>query len=344
MKMMIKKVLARKQAIDTTLADMSEHWRGEWAQLYPPVTLEVLDSLIDFMNRGGKRVRGALAMESYFMHGGTDEQVALGAARVVELVNAGLLIMDDIQDRSVQRRGGPTVHVQMAEEFGDHYGMAQGLNAEMLANYRAMAELMDLAVTAEHKVRAMQLLSKDVSITIVGQINDIHNELRAETATRDHILNTLTWKTAYYTFVNPLELGACLAGADGLSEPLRQYALNAGLAFQVNDDILGVFGDSFEVGKSAEDDIREGKATLLAAYAYEKANPAQRQLLADVLGKTDATIAECDTVRQVFSDTGAHAFALEAAQQYAQKAEEALAGETNEFLVDLVRFAANRTS
>lgn len=342
MKIMIKKVLAHKAEIDVSLTDMSRIWRAECAAIYPPVTLTVLDSLIDFLNRGGKRVRGALAMESYFMHGGTDPEVALGAARVVELINAGLLIMDDIQDRSVQRRGGPTVHVQLASEYGEHYGVAQGLNAEMLANHRAMIELTNVRVDDSAKILAIRLLNQDVNVTIVGQINDMYNELWVAPATRDEIVNTLTWKTAYYTFVSPLELGACLAGANGLSDRLREYALNAGIAFQISDDILGVFGDSFEVGKSAEDDIREGKATLLAAHAYSQATAEQRAVLISILGKADATIAECDQVRAVFEATGARTYADTMAQEYANKAEKALGESPEAFLVDLVRFSVNR--
>lgn len=341
---MIKKVLAHKEAIDQSLTDMSEVWRAECAAIYPAVTLTVLDSLIDFLNRGGKRLRGALAMESYYMHGGSDEQVAIGAARVVELINAGLLIMDDIQDKSVQRRGGPTVHVQLAGDYGSHYGIAQGLNAEMLANHRAMIELMNLPASDGAKVLATRLLNQDVNVTIVGQINDMYNELWVGPVTREGIINTLTWKTAYYTFVSPLELGACLAGADGLSDRLRDYALNAGIAFQISDDILGVFGDSFEVGKSAEDDIREGKATLLAAHAYEHADAEQRSLLRTVMGKSDATIEECDQVRAIFEATGARAYAAETAQEYVTQAEKALGDTPEEFLVSLVRFAVNRKS
>lgn len=321
---------------------MTQQWRTAWAELYPPVTLTVLDSLIDFLNRGGKRVRGALAMESYYLHGGTDETVALGAARVIELVNAGLLIMDDIQDRSVLRRGGPTVHVQLAHEHGDHYGIAQGLNAEMLANHQAMLELMGLPVSDAAKVLTTRLLNQDVNVTIVGQINDIHNELWVESPSQQHIINTLTWKTAYYTFVSPLELGACLAGVDGLSKRLHEYGLNAGIAFQISDDLLGVFGDSFEVGKSAEDDIREGKATLIAAYAYEHANPEQHKLLQSVLGKANASSEECDQVREIFVDTGAKHHAETMALEYAAKAEAALGDTPEPFLIELARFAVKR--
>jgi geranylgeranyl pyrophosphate synthase len=340
---MMEKLLKHKAAIDDDLVRMSAGWRKEWEQKYTPVTLEVLDCVIDFLNRGGKRVRGALAMESYYLHGGTNNDVAIGAARVIELVQAYLLIMDDIQDKSAMRRGGKTVHIQLAEGHNDHYGIAQGLNAEMLVNHRAMSELMSLPASDADKIRAAKLLNEDISVTIVGQINDIYNQV-APNMKRETIIDTLTWKTAYYTFVSPLELGACLAGREQLDERLHEYALNAGVAFQISDDILGVFGDSFEVGKSADDDIREGKATLLAAHAYEHADTEQLKILENILGKSDASNDECGQVRDVFAATGAREYATQTAQEYADKAEAALGETPEDFLVELVRFAVSRKS
>lgn len=339
----MKKLLDHKAAIDADLVRMSAIWRKEWERQYTPVTLEVLDCAIDFLNRGGKRVRGALAMESYYLHGGTNRDVALGAARVVELVQAYLLIMDDIQDKSAMRRGDKTVHIQLAEEHDAHYGVAQGLNAEMLVNHRAMSELMSLPAGDADKIRAAKLLSDDISVTIVGQINDIYNQV-TRGMNRKTIIDTLTWKTAYYTFVSPLELGACLAGREKLDERLHEYALNAGIAFQISDDILGVFGDSFEVGKSADDDIREGKATLLAAHAYEHVDAEQHKILEKILGKSDASSDECGQVREIFIATGAREYADNSAREYAEMAKAALGENPEDFLVQLVQFAVSRKS
>jgi geranylgeranyl pyrophosphate synthase len=291
-------------------------------------------------------------MESYYLHGGTRPEVALGAARVIELIQAYLLIMDDVADNSMIRRGGLAVHAQLAKGHeeqhlkGDsiHYGLSQATNAAMLAAHRAMGELAKLSVPDAAKVRAFELLNEDISITVVGQINDIYNEVAQERITQDEIIHTLTWKTAYYTFVSPLELGACLAGADGLNSRLREYALKAGAAFQISDDVLGTFGDSFEVGKSADDDIREGKATLLVAHARRHATAEQRIAMDGILGQAGATKADCDTVRMIFVETGARRYAEQIAQVYAAEAEAALGDTPEPFLVDLVRFAVSRTS
>lgn len=335
-------LVKHKKDIDDALLAMCAQWRKEWSEQYTPASLVVLDSLIEFVNRGGKRVRGALAMESYYLHGGTNKQVALGAACVIELVQAYLLIMDDIQDQSTMRRGGKAVHVQLAANEDAHYGVAQGLNAQMLASHKAMSELLTLPVESRHTLKAAHLLSHDIGVTIVGQINDLYNQTVARNSHNEAIINTMKWKTAYYTFVSPLELGACLAGADGLSQRLQKYAINAGIAFQISDDMLGVFGKTFEVGKSWDDDIREGKATLMTAYAYQHASASQQKILQRVLGNAKATEAECDEVRAVLEKVGVRVYAQEMAEQYASAAETALGKNAEAFLVALVHFAVNR--
>lgn len=328
---------ARKAEIDADLQRMTQRWRQEWDVGYTPVTLTMLDTLIDFLNRGGKRVRGSLAMESYYLHGGADKVAALGAARVVELIQAYLLIMDDIQDRSKLRRGGPAVHVQLAALHDGHYGVAQAMNVAMLASHRALDELMALPVPDSVKARTARLLSHDISVTIVGQINDLYNQIAAETITEKEIIKTLTWKTAYYTFISPMELGACLAGSERLSDRLRTYAVNAGIAFQIHDDISGVFGDKKELGKSTNDDIREGKATLLAVYARRNSTPAQQSILIKTLGNSQATAQECDNIRQIFDNVGARRYASEQVQKYINAAELVLDANAENSLLHLVR-------
>lgn len=349
---MIERVLAHKKEIDADLVRLGTALHKEWKHDYTTHSVEVLDVLIALLNRGGKRLRGALAMESYYLHGGTRQKIALGAARVIELVQASLLTIDDIADNSDMRRGGPSVHTVLAKRHkqqqlrGDsyHYGISQATNAAILANHYALIELMTLPAPDTAKVRAAELLSQDISVTIVGQINDLYNEVATSVVPRDAIINTLTWKTAYYTFVSPLELGACLAGSDGLSDRLRRYALNAGVAFQISDDVLGTFGDGFEVGKSADDDIREGKATLLVSHAMEHSTDEQSRILERVLGNPAATKSECDKVRAIFEATGARRYAVETAENYADLAIAALGKQPEPFLVELARFAVSRRS
>lgn len=349
---MIQNIVTHKQAIDADLSAFSNKWREEWSKSYTPASLDVLESLLALLNRGGKRVRGALAMESYYLHGGTRREVAIGAARVIELVQAYLLIMDDIADNADMRRGGLSTHAYLStlhketQLKGDaaHYGLSQATNAAMLASHQAMSQLVTLSAPDAAKVRATELLNEDIGVTLVGQINDIFNEVAPRRIKREDIINTLTWKTAYYTFVSPLELGACLAGSDGLSERLRRYALHAGVAFQISDDILGTFGDSFESGKSADDDIREGKVTLLVSHARKHMIDEQTTVFDTTLGNPHATRSECDQIRAIFEATGAREYAAGKATEYANRAIDALGEVPEPFLVKLVEFAVQRRS
>ena len=256
--------------------------------------------------------------------------------------SAYLLIMDDIQDKSVQRRGGPTVHVALAGKHSKHYGVAQALNAEMLANHRAMIVLLSLPVADSVKLRAVELLSKDISVTIAGQINDIHNQV-ADEVTPELIINTMIWKTAHYTFVSPMELGACLAGRQRLGKRLHNYAIQAGIAFQITDDVLGVFGVTEESGKSVNDDIREGKRTLLVAYAQTHVSSDEWQVMKKILGNSRATKAECDRLRHYFEISGARDYCIQQAAMYADKSEGFLKKNSEDFYRQVVRFSVERT-
>lgn len=307
---------ARKAEIDADLQRMTQRWRQEYEKEYTAASRHVLDSLLDLLNRGGKRLRGSLAMESYYLHGGRDARVALGVARVVELLQVYLLIMDDIQDRSRTRRSGRTLHVQLAANHDDHYGVAQAINASLLASHHAFTELLDLAVPDTVRVGALQSLNQNMTTTINGQINDLYNQTAID-ITEEAIVATMTWKTAYYTFLGPMELGARMAGAAKLSDHLRNYALNAGVAFQIHDDIAGVFGDSKQLGKSMNDDIREGKATLLVGHARVHAQPSQQKTLLKTIGNSSATVEDCDEVRYILENTGSKQYAYEQAKKYA---------------------------
>ncbi|RYF28786.1 MAG: hypothetical protein EOO17_03955 [Chloroflexi bacterium] len=196
---MIQQILAHKSVIDADLTKFSHEWRNEWSGRYTSASLDVLDSLLTLVNRGGKRVRGALAMESYYLHGGTRKEVAVGAARVIELVQAYLLIMDDIADNSDMRRGGLSTHMYLQKLHaesgllgnGTHYGASQAMNAAMLASHRAMSEMATLPAPDSAKTRAAELLNQDIGVTLVGQINDIYNEAAPNRIKREDIINTL---------------------------------------------------------------------------------------------------------------------------------------------------------
>lgn len=343
-----------KDVIDKDL----ERFIASWRQGYDPGSIEAIDAYCRIVLRGGKRLRGILAMQSYYAHGGTDDVVALGAARVLELMQAYLLVIDDIADRSDTRRGGPSAHrlIEAASVAADmrgdlvHYSQAQAVNAAQCGAHKASLELLQLPVSDLIARRALTSLHKNIEITGMGQMNDIYNEATNIILDEKAIERVLMKKSAYYTFVNPLELGACLAGKAMLDENLHTYAVDIGCTFQIADDLIGTFGVEAETGKSINDDIREGKMTLIAQHALANVDGSRRAMLRSVLGNTYATDDECDRVRAIMKATGAYDFASQRRDWYAEQAHVALMSVPDSdddfiaFLDQLIDFVATRQS
>lgn len=341
-----------KQLIDNDL----EQFVHQWRTAYDQGSIAAIDGFCQVLLRGGKRLRGILAMQSYYAHGGTDDSVALGAARVVELLQTYLLVLDDIADRSDTRRGGLSTHrlieraAQQANMQGDtaHYGEAQAINAAQSAMHKAAQELLELPIPDGVVRAAVVSIHKNIEITGRGQMNDLYNEATEDVLDEAAIERVLTQKSAYYTFVNPLELGACLAGRKQLDASLHDYALHTGCAFQIIDDVIGTFGLVSETGKSTNDDIREGKMTLIAQYALTHASEEQRVTLKKVLGSVNASDEACNEVRRIFIATGAREYALQRVQWYAQQAHASLASNTQldqafiSFLEMLIEYVTSR--
>ena len=309
------------------------------------------------MLRGGKRLRGVLAMQSYQAHGGQNDTVALGAARVFEIIQTSLLVVDDIADRAELRRGGSTAHKQIeayerAHELtggAQHYGIAQGMNVAYAGLHKATTELLELPVSAEIARLASIRFHENILTTINGQIDDIFNEATQEPLGEAAVERVLARKTPYYTILGPLELGAQLAGKE-LPGSLRDYSLHAGIAYQIADDIISTFGVEAETGKGSNDDIREGKMTLLAYFALRHGSARQKETLRKILGNENASQEECDEARAVFKQTGALQFAKDRETSHEKRAIAVLksgAGvqlEFAEYLHRLVDYLVNRKS
>lgn len=314
--------------IEDDLKQFSETWKRQ----YTAGPAEMVDAYCTILLRGGKRLRGILAMQSYYAHGGNDETVALGAARVMELMHAYLLVIDDVADRSHTRRGGPSAHRLIETQLKNahvhvdvqHYAALQAINAALAAQHVANLELMKLPIQREALVRALMSLHATIDQTCMGQIEDMYNESINVVFNEDEIESTLTRKTAHYTILGPLEIGACLAGSS-LCEPLKQYALALGCAFQIFDDVISTFDDEQESGKDKNDDIREGKMTLLRYYAEVHADKQDQVILKTAFGNQAADDEVCDQVREIMRATGARTRAEERAMQYVTEANQALA-------------------
>nr|WP_232483366.1 polyprenyl synthetase family protein [Brevibacterium yomogidense] len=265
---------------------------------------------------GGKRVRAVLLWWGYELAGGEDRHAIAAAAGSVELLHAAALVHDDIIDESETRRGRPSVHARFRDAHartrmaGDSelYGTSAGIIAGDLC-LALSEELFDSAGFANSPAArsAHAALRRDV---MLGQFLDV--ELQAAHIPREELRTradeVLTHKTAQYTVVQPLVLGASLADADpALLTALADFGLPLGRAFQMRDDVLGVYGDPSVTGKPAGDDLAQGKRTILVAEVLDRAQPDEAEwfesrlghpeISADDLGRMTAIMTACGAAR-----------------------------------------------
>lgn len=238
--------------------------------------LPLVDRLIRFAGTGGKRLRPQFLWWGWRAAGGDPEGVradaAWAAGASLELIQASALVHDDIIDSSDTRRGEPSVHV------------AVGVSPAILLGDLALAWADDLftegAVALGAPVEAFAAWRGMRTEVIAGQLLDLAADGSAADARQVN-----RFKTAAYTVERPLHLGAALAGGSAaLVAGLRTYGVHLGQAFQLRDDLLGVFGDAAVTGKPAGDDLVEGKQTLLLAVARDRLSAADRGVLDAGLG------------------------------------------------------------
>jgi geranylgeranyl diphosphate synthase type II len=261
---------------------------------------------------GGKRGRPALVLAAYAGFGGTDLKLALPVAVSFELLHTAFIIHDDVIDRDLTRRGRPNVageftlralrHGATPDQAGV-WATTAGILAGDLALSEAHRAIATLPVTARTRGRLLDLLDRSVFVTAAGELADVTNTVDSAPVTLDEVLTTLLRKTALYSFEAPLQAGAILAGASPAAlDVLSQFGRLVGVAFQLADDVLGVFGDPAVTGKSALSDLREGKLTALIAFARTTdAWPS----IAPLIGTGTTTEEEAELVRAHLRACGA---------------------------------------
>ena len=233
---------------------------------------------------GGKRLRGALVCWSYVAHGGGAADDVLGAACAVELVHLSALIHDDVIDRADTRRGRPSVHARFADAtHGTNVAILLG--DVVLAAAPAALERCAVPQPARDAARAA-LVHLQVEVG-AGQLLDV-DAAAGGAADVARALTIATLKSGRYSVGRPLELGALLAGADAATAAdLLRVGDPLGVAFQLRDDLLGVFGDPATTGKPAGADLVEGKRTMLVAETLARLDDAGRAALEADLGRDD---------------------------------------------------------
>jgi geranylgeranyl diphosphate synthase type I len=335
-----------KRLIDADIAHYQAKTKKEVIKRYGEPAYLPAQTFFDILARGGKRIRGALTMVGYQMCGGTEQQVVMQAARAIEMIHAYLLIMDDIQDRSLVRRGLPSAHVQLAAYHkvqklhgeADHFGIALALNAMGFGNHAALEVLAQLPTDVDIVQKLLTLVNRSLLITYHGQTYDLLNEATGA-ATETEVERVMAYKTAHYSILNPLQMGMTLAGASETDlDAIEPYAIHAGKAFQITDDILGTFGTEQEVGKSPLDDTREGKRTLLSVYALEHISQKDAAFYGKCLGNLRLTAKDFARCQEIITASGALTYANNAARKHLEAARRGLQEQTHRYQLQEVGF------
>ncbi|MFJ1596161.1 polyprenyl synthetase family protein [Streptomyces sp. NPDC088261] len=301
-----------RRAVDTVLADhLSGQMRSARRRGLPQ---EAVQALSDFLGAGGKRIRPVLCVAGWQAAGGTGApEPVLRAAASLEMFHAFALIHDDIIDASDTRRGRPTVHRQVGTEAAILVGdLALVLADDLLHGAGLTPAQLAAVLPVANQLRADTVFGEYLDISHAGQ----------PPADTGPALTITRYKTAKYTVEGPLLLGAALAAADStVRSTLSAYGLPVGEAFQLRDDLLGVFGNPDDTGKPDLDDLRKGKATVLMALALGRADAGQLRTLRRHVGNPYLNHDDAGHVRTVLIDTGARA-ALE--EMIAQRRQTAL--------------------
>lgn len=323
-----------KQLIDTRLAEYctvriagAAHMHPQYAQLWR--------SIETLITAGGKRFRPYMLVISYSAYADADADIEpiLPAALAQELIHQAMLVHDDIIDRDTMRYGIQNVagqynsiyaaDIETAEERA-HMSLSSALLAGDVLLSDAYHFLSKADVSVDRLSQATSILSNGVFEVVGGELLDTENSFLQQT----HIpAETIArYKTASYSFISPVTMGALLAGAPEQDIALlKQFSEYVGVGYQLRDDLLGVYGDEDKTGKSASSDITEGKRTYLIEQFDMLASDDQKQAFYDIFHHSNADEQALLTARELLEASGAKARVEETIELLATNAEEVLA-------------------
>lgn len=307
------------RALNDLLAEFFATERDRVSRISPDAP-RLVES-IERLTAGGKRLRARLSYWGWRAAGGEALSPAIvRAAASLELFQSAALIHDDILDRSDTRRGQPSVHREFERthtQSGWRDDAAHfGISAAVLTGDMSLSFAEQLFAQAsgtlprEHERAGRAIFDTMRTEVMVGQYLDVHAEVAPTPKDPEEQLAramaVLRYKSAKYSVEHPVRIGAALAGADEeFLAHCSAFALPVGEAFQLRDDVLGVFGDPETTGKPAGDDIREGKRTALVALCARGASPEDIEWLDSALGRSDLTEDEIQRARTLMEDSGA---------------------------------------
>lgn len=302
------------------------------AQTIHPRYKLLWEELARVTQNGGKRLRPKITLLSYQAFGGTDVLSVIPVATALEILHSSLLVHDDIIDRELSRRGELNVsgayenmHYKIISDDTQrrHYSDSAALLGGdlLLASTFMIFDRCPLPI--ERVMQAKEVLHEVIFEVAGGQLLDSEAAHTQNSAMAERIAR---YKTASYSFIGPLLIGAKLAGTDqSSSEILREFAINVGVAYQLHDDLLGIFGDEAETGKSSVSDLREGKRTYLVEHFLQTASLEDRATFLASFGSPGLTDKEAQTLKSLLIQSGTKSETERHIDSYVLRAREALA-------------------
>ena len=352
--MEITKILEKlKKRIDWRLEKFFKH-EIKQAGKVDETFKEATEMVADFTLRGGKRVRAILMYFGYLACGGKKIKAILDASLCMELAHSFLLIHDDIIDNDQLRRGKPTLHkeyeklfwklkIKESQKVGQSLAMLCGDSAYTLANKALCESNFDEKL----KIEAIKKLQLMINQTAAGEVMDVVGQFNKKITTND-IINIYKYKTAKYTIEGPLCIGCLLGGGSKeLKKTLSQYAIYLGIAFQIHDDTIDIFGEVEETGKDVGSDIKENKKTLIIQKTLELANKKEKKEIKKMLGNKKLTKKDIDRFRKICEESKAFEFCLGLANNLSLQAKEIIlkskiSGLTRDFLLSNADYIIER--
>jgi len=276
---------------------------------------------------GGKRFRPRMVMAAYQSLGGDDLEAAAYVGAAFELLHTALIVHDDVIDHDFVRRGVANISGSYRDaaaargssrEVAEHSGISAAVIAGDLALFNSYRLIDRSGVSDVVRSRLLEVMDDALFASAAGELIDVDYSNAEDVPRVDDILTMARLKTAVYSFECPLQAGAILAGAsEEVITTLGDFGREIGIAYQLVDDLLGVFGKEAETGKTTIGDLREGKRTVMISYAT---STAEWDSIAPLIGKHDLSDDEAQAVRDVLTSCGAKSFAEGLARYYANRA------------------------
>lgn len=297
------------------------------------VSPSLFESIREFTLRDGKRLRPLLLILTYKGYSPASQKISrklYNASTCMEFLHNFMLIHDDIIDRSDLRRGRPTMHKILARTVKtpdpDKLGIDLGIIAGDIVYALAIDAFLSINEPSARKERALKYFIQTAAFTAMGEYIDTVSGVKpVEEVTEQDVYLNYTLKTARYTFDCPMVTGAILAGANNKEiKKISRFGILIGQAFQIQDDIIGVFETEANIGKSILSDLVEGKKTLLVTHAFRVLKGKARQEFLRIFTQKNKTLQDLEAVKRIFLRTQSLNYALGAIQDRLQEAEQIL--------------------